>query len=153
MQIRLKAGEFTRALGLTTKWFHFLIPSSRSPSNNHATFAMKAPWAGFKPVSLSERISTSLIRTRFINSPPLEVVAKLKRSSTLFLLLTPQSNSKVSYLFGCTTNGNFLALQTKKSQECKWWPIQWKSVGTMPLQTIKTSWFWPQEVLNQQNGV
>ena len=162
MQKRLKAGKFTRALELITKWFHFLVLTSRSPSNTHANFSIGSPWAGFKLESFWKRTFSSASLIRFINStaPPLEGVGNLKESSPSFLMgiFSPQSNSKASYLLGqeClnhvhATRGNFLALQKTKLQECKSKLIRWRSVSTTPLQTTKTNSFWPQEVLNQDS--
>ena len=151
MQIRRKAGESTRALGLITKWFHFLILSSRSPSNKHANSAMKLLWAGFKQES-SSKGTFSLARVlRFFNSPPLEDSGgKLKESRPSLILqkFSPQSNCKVIYLFWwIPTCGNFLALPTKKLQACNKKLIQYKIVTLMPLQIIKTNSFWPQEAM------
>ena len=151
MQIRRKDGESTLALELTTRWFHFYILTSRSPSSNHANFVMKAPWAGFKPESSSKgTFFSSAGVTRFVNSPLLEESRKFKKSRPSFMLrrFAPQSNWKVSYLFiSSPTCGNFLALPTKKLQEfSKKLIVYWKIGTVMPLQTIKTNLSWPQEV-------
>ena len=98
---------------------------------------MKAPWAGFKPDSLSKGTITSARISIFINWPALGSVGNLKKSNTSLLIgnLTPQSNAKVSYLPIRNTCGNFLVLKDKRSQECNKKLLQWKSVSIMPLQT------------------
>ena len=67
--------------------------TSRPPSNNHASFAMKSLWEEFKLESVPEgnfsstvNRSTEVEKFTNTNSAVLEDVGKLKKSSTIFVL-------------------------------------------------------------------